>query len=345
MIPVLKDGKLANDLDANGKKIQNLAADQPVPASFCATGDSRLSDARVPTDGSVTNAKVNASAAIAQTKLALTGAIPPSFLGTTSTTAVQGDLGELLSHKAQANGYASLDGTGKIPSGQLPALSGTGTVTSVALSVPAILSVSGSPVTTNGTLAVTLANAAATTWFGNATGGATTPSFNATAIPTSLIPSLDAAKITTGTFNTSRIPVMVGVGGSHAPGAVPDPGASGTATDYLARDGTFKAIATGGQPIGTTTLSGTAPAINWALTDTFKHTLTGNTIYTFSGVSDGFAIMLSITNTGANYTVSFPGTVKWPGGSTPVQTIGVKTDVWAFVSIGGTVFGNVVHNY
>lgn len=57
---------------------------------------------------------------------------------------------------------------------------GSGTVTSVALTVPSILSVSGSPVTTSGTLAVTLATQTANTVFaGPTSGGAATPAFRA----------------------------------------------------------------------------------------------------------------------------------------------------------------------
>ena len=55
---------------------------------------------------------------------------------------------------------------------------GSGTVTSVAMTVPSIMSVSGSPVTTAGTLAVTLATEAANLVFaGPTTGAAATPTF------------------------------------------------------------------------------------------------------------------------------------------------------------------------
>jgi len=61
------------------------------------------------------------------------------------------------------------------------ALSGaSGTVTSVALTVPAEFSVSGSPVTTSGTLAVTKANESANlVWAGPTSGGAAQPTFRA----------------------------------------------------------------------------------------------------------------------------------------------------------------------
>jgi hypothetical protein len=57
---------------------------------------------------------------------------------------------------------------------------GAGTVTSVAMSVPAEFSVAGSPVTTTGTLAVTKATQTANTvWAGPTSGGAAAPAFRA----------------------------------------------------------------------------------------------------------------------------------------------------------------------
>lgn len=55
---------------------------------------------------------------------------------------------------------------------------GAGTVTSVAQSVPSsLLTISGSPITTNGTLALGLTNAAANSLWGNNTGSAAAPSY------------------------------------------------------------------------------------------------------------------------------------------------------------------------
>lgn len=54
---------------------------------------------------------------------------------------------------------------------------GTGTVTSVDMSVPSFLSVSGNPITTSGTLAVTLAVETANTVFAGPTVGSATPTF------------------------------------------------------------------------------------------------------------------------------------------------------------------------
>lgn len=60
----------------------------------------------------------------------------------------------------------------------LPA--GTGTVTSVSLTAPAIFTVGGSPITTSGTFAISLATETANTvWAGPTTGAAATPTFRA----------------------------------------------------------------------------------------------------------------------------------------------------------------------
>jgi len=81
---------------------------------------------------------------------------------------------------------------------------GSGTVTSVGLSLPSIFSVSGSPVTTSGTLTAALATQTANLVFaGPTSGGAATPTFRA--LVSADIPSLDAAKITSGTIATARL--------------------------------------------------------------------------------------------------------------------------------------------
>lgn len=76
---------------------------------------------------------------------------------------------------------------------------GGGTVTSVGLSAPAIFSVSGSPVTTSGTLTLALVTQNANTvWAGPTSAPAANPAFRA--LVAADIPSLDTSKITTGTL-------------------------------------------------------------------------------------------------------------------------------------------------
>jgi len=75
---------------------------------------------------------------------------------------------------------------------------GSGSVTSVALSLPSIFSVSGSPVTTSGTLTGTLTTQTANTVFaGPSTGSAATPTFRA--LVSADIPSLNYVTSVSGT--------------------------------------------------------------------------------------------------------------------------------------------------
>jgi hypothetical protein len=77
---------------------------------------------------------------------------------------------------------------------QASGASGSGSVTSVALAAPGIFTVSGSPVTTAGTLTLALATETANTVFaGPTTGGAVAPTFRAQVAAD--IPTLTAAKI------------------------------------------------------------------------------------------------------------------------------------------------------
>lgn len=242
MINAIDNGILITDLDADSFDILNVGSLLPVPGNLVGLDDPRLTDSRVPINGSVTNTSVAADAAIVQSKLLLNGVIPPGWLGITGTTAAQGDLVEYISNKGIANGYASLDGTGKLPLAQLPADAGTGTVTSVALTMPAEFGVTGSPVATSGTLAVAWENVVAYSWLGNKTAGSAVPAFTTDPIPVSLLVDLPASKVTSGVFDPALLPVAVGVGPSAAPGVVPDPGASGDATDYLSRNMTYEPV-------------------------------------------------------------------------------------------------------
>lgn len=83
---------------------------------------------------------------------------------------------------------------------------GSGTVTSVSLTMPAFFSVTGSPITTTGTLAVSLTNQSQNLIFAGPTSGSAPPTFRS--LVAADIPSLDAAKITTGTFTSSQIPSL-----------------------------------------------------------------------------------------------------------------------------------------
>lgn len=244
MIDLLENGVMSTDLDAKGFNIVNLGGLEPPPSNMASADDPRLSDPRVPLDGSVSNASIAAGAAIDQSKLNLDGNIPPSWIGASPTQAAAGNLAEYTANKGMPNGYAPLDGTGKVPVAYLPAEVGTGTITSIGLTMPPQFNVTGSPVTGAGTLGVAWNNNAPNlSWFGNLSGAPAAPQFYTIALPAVLIPSLSAGKVTSGVFVPSLIPLAL-YGAGHQPGGVPDPGdgIGGSPNDYLARNMTYMPV-------------------------------------------------------------------------------------------------------
>lgn len=85
--------------------------------------------------------------------------------------------------------------------------------------------------------------------------------------------------------------------------------------------------------------------IDWDSASVHYKTLAANSTITFSNDSDGQQVVVALTNTASNYTVTWPAGVKWSGGSAPTQTTGAKTDVYTFVKINGTVYGSAVQNF
>lgn len=115
--------------------------------------------------------------------------------------------------------------------GQFPSVGGGsgGGVTSVGLALPALFTVTGSPVTASGTLTGAFASQTANTFLAAPNGASGVPTMRA-------IVSAD-------------VPVFVASGTSHAAGAVPDPGATAGTTRFLREDATW-ATPTGGGSSG-----------------------------------------------------------------------------------------------
>lgn len=99
----------------------------------------------------------------------------PNFVGDSGSGGTKGAVPAPAAGDAAAGKFLKADGTFAVPAG-----SATGTVTSVAVTVPARQTVSGSPVTTTGTIAITDNTQSANQIFaGPSSGAAATPGFRA----------------------------------------------------------------------------------------------------------------------------------------------------------------------
>ncbi len=172
----------------------------------------------------ITNTQIDAAAAIAYSKLNLAGSVDltsdvtgttPVGNGGTNLTASADDnvmLGNGTTWQSKAvpdcDSSASAlnyDVTTNAFSCRTLSL-GTGTATSVALSLPAIITVTGSPVTTAGTLTGTLATQTANTiWAGPPTGAAAAPTFRAMVNADLPLSGVAAGTYVSATVNTRGV--------------------------------------------------------------------------------------------------------------------------------------------
>ena len=117
---------------------------------------------------------------------------------------------------------------------------GTGTVSSVGLSVPSFLTVIGSPVTSVGNFSLGLANQAANLVFsGPASGAAAAPAFR-------VLGAVD-------------LPALGASGTAHAAGIAPDPGSTSGSARYLREDATWATPPLGG---GVNSVGGSNPIVS-----------------------------------------------------------------------------------
>jgi hypothetical protein len=175
--------------------------------------------------------------------------------------------------------------------------SGSGTVTSVAATVPSILAVTGSPITTSGTLAISLATQTANQVFaGPTSGGAATPTFRA----------LASADIPANAANTS--------GNAATATALAANGTNCTAGSYpLGVDASGNAegctVASGGggtvSSVSVTTANGVSGSVaNATTTPAITLTLGAITPSSVAAVGTVTGSNLSGTNTGDQTTIT-----------------------------------------
>jgi hypothetical protein len=101
--------------------------------------------------------------------------------------------------------------------------------------------------------------------------------------------------------------------------------------------GDFLSIEGSGLAEGHTALSGTSPSVSLSAGGVFSLVLSGNTTVSFTGApstgATGFSLSITQDAGGSGYTVTWPASVKWPGGTAPALTATAdKTDAFIFTT-------------
>lgn len=98
--------------------------------------------------------------------------------------------------------------------------------------------------------------------------------------------------------------------------------------------------------------------IDWLSNNSFQFNISGNTTFGFAGCSNGQTIVVGVFNSGT-YSVAWPsilsGTgigipsgilgVKWPASFAPTGSVSGKMDVYTFIDLNNTIYGNVVKGF
>lgn len=236
------------------------------------------------------------------------------------------------------------------------ATANTGTVTSVAMSLPAEFTVSGSPVTTTGTLTATKASQTANRVFASPNGSSGAPVFRslvAADVPSLSYQPLDTDLTAIAGLSSADSNFIVG----SATGWVAESGATartslglGTAATMTGPSGTIVGT-TDAQTLSAKTLDGvtlnngykeevgtSVPAkINTANGSIQKFTLTASLDWTGDDELVSGESVLMMVSTTASYTLTLP-TLVWTGGTAPTlsTTLFNCFELW---KVGTTLYG------
>jgi len=92
--------------------------------------------------------------------------------------------------------------------------------------------------------------------------------------------------------------------------------------------------------------SSTADTINYGTGNFQKSTLTGNCTYTFTAPSGPARVTLLVYTGTGSFSITWPATVKWSGGTAPTTTATAsKVDIFTFLWDGTNYFGTYTQNY
>ena len=101
--------------------------------------------------------------------------------------------------------------------------------------------------------------------------------------------------------------------------------------------GDFLSIEGSGLAEGYTALTGATPSLSLSAGGSFSLTLSTNTTLSFADApatgSSGFTLKVTQDSGGSGFTVTWPASVKWPGGAAPELTATAsKSDVFVFTT-------------
>jgi hypothetical protein len=238
-----------------------------------------------------------------------------SVTGTTSFDGSEGTNGQVLTSA----------GTGVTPTWTTPT---TGTVTSVAASAGTGISVSGSPITSSGTITITNTAPDQTVVLTAGTGISTSgtyPSFTISNTGVAVYPGAGIANSTGSAWGTSYTTTGTGtvVALSTTP-SITNP----TVTNYVE---TLHAPA-----------AGSSFTVDLANGTVQKLSLNANGTITLPSSVAGKSFVIIVTYSGA-FTVTWAGgsTLKWPGGTVPTaSSANGKFDIFTFFQDGTNTYGN-----
>jgi hypothetical protein len=291
---------------------------------------------------SVTGSPVTTSGTLA---LSYSGtAIPIANGGTGQTTANSALNGLLPSQSGQNGKVLSTDGTNTT----WTAVSGAGTVTSVAMSVPTFLSVTGSPITASGTLAVTLSGTALPVANGGTGQTTTTAAFDG------LAPSQTGNSgkyLTTNGTTTSWATVSGGgsPGGSDTQVQFNNAGAFGGSANLTWNGTTLTGTGFAGPLNGT--VGASTPTTGIFTTATARSTAVQDfvALQGRAGGTNSYGVTITPTTLTASRTLTLPdasGTVLYDGGPLGTPSGGTLTNATGLpISTGVSGLGTGVATF
>lgn len=240
-----------------------------------------------------------------------------------------------------ANGYALTSTTAGVMS--WAAASGSGTVTSVGQTFTGgIVSVAGSPVTTSGTLALTVAGTSGgVPYFSSGTTWASSAALAANAL---VIGGGAGAAPATTTTGTGVLTFLGTPSSANLLSAMTDETGSGLLVFATTPTLTNPTVTNYTETNFTATV--TSNAITLSLTNgTFQTitTMVGANAITLPApaVGKSLTVLVVYASTPTTLTFSSPtGSLKYPGGTTPTATLtNTKTDIYGFISDGTNWYG------